>query len=300
MRALFDADVVVFRAGFAAEKNRWFLSVGGEAPEIISYKKDALLRLDELLPGKESRVEGEDYELWAEKYVEPLENALHLVKNIIEKALHNVECSDVDAKMFLSGPTNFRYEVATTRPYKGNRDKSHRPTHEKEIRKFIRSQWDTVVCDGIEADDGLGIHQTRYGPHDSVIISVDKDLDMIPGFKYNFVHDIHYDVSPSVAWKTFCLQLLTGDTTDNIPGLKGVGKSKAQKMLDGLPQEEWLEECARQYASKSGQKDWFTYMTEQAQLIWIMQKEGEMFTLPEELESLGGHSDGTVETSLFY
>lgn len=66
MLLLIDADIVLFRAGMAAEKNCWFLSVRGDEPEQFVYKKDAVERLDELLPGIQSRKEGEDYQLWAE------------------------------------------------------------------------------------------------------------------------------------------------------------------------------------------------------------------------------------------
>ena len=31
------------------------------------------------------------------------------------------------------------------------------------------------------------------------------------------------------------IQCLTGDTTDNIPGLKGIGPKKAEKILAGVP-----------------------------------------------------------------
>lgn len=301
MKALFDADIIVFRAGFAAEKNQWFLSIGGEVPEVFAYKREAQARLDEVLPGKYSRVEGEDYQMWAERYLEPVENALHNARKMIDKALRACDCTEFDTIMYLSGlGHNFRHAVAKTRPYKGNRDKSHRPQHEEAVRKYIRSKWETVVTDGIEADDALGIAQsTTYGPSDSVIISLDKDLDMIPGLKYNFVNEVHYDVTPELAWKTFCLQLLTGDTVDNIPGLKGVGIGKATKMLDGLDQEDWLEECARQYASRSGREDWFTYFTEQATLLWIQQEPDQAPPIDPEWNDLGGDDSETIETDLF-
>jgi len=301
MKALFDADIIVFRAGFAAEKNQWFLSIGGEAPETFAYKREAMERLDEVLPGKYSRTEGEDYQMWPERYLEPVENALHNARRIIEKAMDAVDCTEFDTIMYLSGPKlNFRYNVAVTRPYKGNRDDKHRPSHEEAIRKYIRSKWETVVTDGIEADDAMGIAQTTtYGPSDSVIISLDKDLDMIPGLKYNFVNDVHYDVTPEIAHQTFCLQLLTGDTVDNIPGLKGVGKAKAAKMLDGLPQEDWLEECARQYASRSGREDWYDYLTEQATLLWIQQEPDQLPPINPEWDTLGGDHGDAIATDLY-
>ena len=328
MIALFDADILVFRAGFAAERNQWYLAYdrddtnpdaspkefdGFKEVETFAYKREAEARLDEILPGKYSREEGVDYQLWAEKYLEPLENALHNVKVMVDKALNDLDCTEFDAKMYLSGGHNFRYDVAKTRPYKGNRDKKHRPTHEEEIRKYIRRTWDTEVTDGIEADDALGIAQCQtYGPQDSVIVTIDKDLDMIPGLKYNFVNEIYYDVPHYEAWKNFCIQLLTGDTTDNIPGLPKVGPAKAEKYLDGIGYHEdgtpceradlLLEEVVRQYAARSMRQDWFDYLKEQAALIWIMRKPGETgdTLIPDEWRDIAGEAEeGEIDAVLF-
>ncbi len=298
MIALFDADILVYRGGFAAERNQWFLSVKRGDPEVFAYKREAQARLDELLPGIHSRVEGEDYQLWSERYLEPIENAYHNVNEIVRKALEEIQVNEFDARFFLSGPRNFRYDVAKTRPYKGNRDKKHTPTYEEDIRKYIRGKWETVVAENVEADDLMGQEQTRIGPTDSVIVSIDKDLDMIPGLKYNFMHEILYEVSEEQAWRNFCIQLLTGDSTDNIPGLPRVGKAKAEKMLDGLEKDEWLEECARQYASKSGREDWFDFLTEQAQLIWIL-RDDNMFEVPPEFKELGGGEATEIPTDMY-
>lgn len=303
MKALFDADILVFRCGFAAERQQWFLSVKGDPPEVFAYKREAEERLDELLPGKRTRVEGEDYQMWPERYLEPLDHALHNVNALVKKCLDAVDCTEFDAKFYLSGKgENFRHKVATTRPYKGNRDTKHRPTYEDEIRKYIRGKWDTVVTDGVEADDALGIAQCEvYGPQDSVIISIDKDLDQIPGYKYNFLNEIRYEVSPEQAWYNFCHQMLTGDSTDNIPGLPRVGVAKATKMLEGIEDEdEMLEEVARQYASKSGHEDWFEYMREQATLVWILKSEYDQSydILPAYLLKVGGDTFDASELTL--
>ena len=305
MKALFDADIIVFRAGFAAERQQWFLHVPRvmDSPEVFAYKRDAEKRLDEALPGTRSRVEGEDYQMWPERYLEPVEHAYHNVNVLVEKCLEAVDCTEFDAEFYLSGKgDNFRHRVAKTRPYKGNRDNSHRPTHEDAIRAFIRGKWETIVTDGIEADDALGIAQcSTYGQDESVIISIDKDLDMLPGFKYNFNNEVNYEVPHYEAWKNFCLQLLTGDSTDNIPGLPRVGKQTASKILDGLSRaDELLEEVGRQYASRSGREDWFDYLKEQAALIWIMRKEGETGDqlIPDYFEELGGGQFDDTELTL--
>lgn len=282
MKALFDGDILVFRCGFAAERATWFLRVKDKPTEEFSYKKEADARLDELLPGKYSREEGKDYSLWSERYVEPVENALHLVNGTISSAVAELDLTEWDITVFLSGDANFRYDVAKTRPYKGNRDKAHRPTHEEAIKAHIKAKWPTVVSDGCEADDELGIHQCEIGPLDSVIVTQDKDLDMIPGLKYDFVQKEPYSVTEEQAMYNFYHQLLMGDTTDNIPGLPGIGAAKAHKALKGVRSEELFSVVCSMYEAHTPPKvDWYEYMTEQGQLLWIQRKRGEIWTPPE-------------------
>ena len=303
MKGLVDADILVFRSGFAAERNQWHLEVdktrtGEVFTGVFEYKKDAVAKLNEVLPGIHSRVEGEDYAMWPERNLEPIENAFHNVNTAMAKIMEDCDLSEFDIHCYLSGDKNFRYDVAKTLPYKGNRDKTHRPTYEPEIRQFMRSKWETTITDGIEADDALGIAQCA-SDEETCIISIDKDLDMIPGLHYNFMQQVHYEITPEQAWKKFCVQVLMGDTTDNIPGLPKIGVKKAEKMLDGLPQEEWLEEVARQYMAKSERLDWFEYLQEQAALIWIRREDTDASVIPESLRDLGGDDYATVETSLF-
>jgi hypothetical protein len=297
MIGLIDGDILVFRAGFAAEKNYWYLTIGEETRE-FQYKKDAMEALDEALPGKYSREEGTDYQLWSERKVEPVENALHLVNKQMHAIMDACDLTEFDVVVYLSGGYNFRYDVAKTRPYKGNRDASHRPTHEEAIKNYMRSKWNTVVTDGIEADDAIGIGMNE----DAICITIDKDLDMIPGLHYNFKDEVHYEISPEQAWQKFCLQLLTGDTTDNIPGLPNVGAKKAEKLLDGIDPEDYLDVIAGAYASKSKQRDWFGYMLEQAALLWIQQEPDQKIgdIIPQSLAELGGPEDGSDTPCLLY
>ncbi len=298
MRGLIDADILVFRAGFAAERNYWHLRLpkgsgyNGEFYEKFPLKKAALEKLDELLPGKYSREEGTDYQLWSERELEPVENALYLVNKQMDKIMEACSLSEFDVTMYLSGGLNFRYDVAKTRPYKGNRDKAHRPTHEEAIKNHIISKWCTTVTDGIEADDAMGLAQTNGHEEESCIITIDKDLDMIPGLHYNFKDEVHYNVTSQQGWRNFCQQLLTGDTTDNIPGLPRIGKVKAAKILDGLEDDDLLQAVVTEYSSRSGTRDWFAYLQEQAQLIWIQQDGLDILSILEPHRE-GGYDHGT-------
>lgn len=134
----------------------------------------------------------------------------------------------------------------------------------------------------------MGIAATKYGPEGAVIISLDKDLDQVPGFKYNFMYDVRYFVSPEQAIYNFHLQLMTGDPTDNIVGIPGVGKGKGAKFLHGMETEkEQIEEVMRQYQVRCGKEDWVKYLTEMGQLLWIRREPDEMWEPPEQDEAWG-------------
>lgn len=298
MKAFLDGDIVVFRAGFAAERNIWHLAWGpmretapdGSTSEVLEfrhikmfeYKKEAMEHLDKVMPGKFSRVEGEDYKLFPERELEPLSHALNNVRTTINYCLEKCDINEFDLVVCLSGGGDtFRHRLATTRPYKGNRKVEHRPTYEKEIRDYIRATYHTVLADDEEADDLMAIGQTTEGPEASVILTLDKDLNQVPGLKYNWVHDARYAITPAQAAYNFHMQLMTGDSTDNIPGLPGIGPGKAAKALHGMddPIEQFHEVC-RQYQIHSGKEDWLEYLVEQGRLVYIRRIPGEMWEPP--------------------
>jgi hypothetical protein len=294
MIGLLDGDIVVFRCGFAAERNVWHLAwdpktdengmhEGFNESKTFEYKREAMDHLDKILPGKFSRVEGEDYSLWAARELEPLSHALQGVKKNVEFICAQCDLNpDFDLKIFFSKGNTFRHRIAVTRPYKGNRKVEHRPTYEDEIRKYMMEKWDCEVAEDQEADDLLAINQTKYGPEESIIISLDKDLDQVPGLKYNWLHDIHYSIDEKKADYNLCMQILTGDSTDNIPGIPGMGPGKAAKALHGMEDsyQHMMEEVARQYQIKSGKEDWYEYMVEQARLVYIRRQPDEMWEPP--------------------
>ena len=64
-----------------------------------------------------------------------------------------------------------------------------------------------------------------------ILVSIDKDLDTVPGWHYNYDKKITYFVTPEEASYNFYYQLLVGDSSDNIKGAVGVGPAKAKKIL---------------------------------------------------------------------
>ncbi len=191
LRPLVDADILVYRCGFAADSQ---VKKDGGDPE-------------------------SDY----------LSFALGNVKSVMKEVEAIFDQRDV--RTFLSGSGNFREQVATIKGYKANRDTTHKPKYYREIKDYLINVWDAEVIEGMEADDALAMAQWEAKDRSTVIVSIDKDLDQVPGHHYNFVKNLYYYVNKSTADLFFFKQMLIGDTSDNIPGIKGVGPKTTDKLL---------------------------------------------------------------------
>lgn len=194
IQALIDGDIVAFRSGFSCES--WVLDEHGE-------KQKAVL---------------------------PIEIAYARTHTMLEKLLAEVGTDNY--KIFLTDSNgNFRKTVCAD--YKANRKDVPRPIHLKALETFLERSWGAERAVGCEADDLMGICQTTNKELgiDSVICTIDKDLDTITGKHYNFVKCEWHDVDEDEAQFFFYKQLLMGDTTDNITGVPGIGPKKAEKAL---------------------------------------------------------------------
>lgn len=175
---------------------------------------------------------------------------------------------------YLTGKDNYRHDIAKTKPYKGNRKDAPRPVHLHSLREYLITAWDFRVANGQEADDAIGIHATLTRDN-SIIVSIDKDLDMIPGHHYNPVKKDHYYVNDKVALKNFYRQILTGDKVDNIEGLRGIGPKKADKILGDFDTDLAMYEAVLKAYDGDSER-----VLENGQLLWIRRKEGELWQPP--------------------
>ena len=225
---------------------------------------------------------------------------VHMVDSIMEACK-----TEVPPYMFLTGADNFRFEVATIKPYKGTRDKD-KPFHLANARAFIQSRYNTYTSKGCEADDLLAMSMSSYRKQDvpSIICTVDKDLLQVEGWHYrweghnfgevmpHFVDSLgtlegEYDEGISEktgkaykrfipkslkgdGWLWFMAQTLVGDVVDNIPGLEGFGAKGAYEALhDVQSKAEALDIVVSLYQEKYG--DTFEErLTEQARLVYMI------------------------------
>ena len=190
---------------------------------------------------------------------DPLENALHSVKMMLNNILDKTECDD--HQLFLTGERNFRKEVHES--YKANR-KQERPHWYNEIRQYMIDHWGAEVVDEVEADDALGLNANDS----TILVSIDKDLDQIPGMHYNYNKDSAYYVNSEEGDRFFWTQMLTGDRADNIAGIAGIGPVKAGRILDGLTSEACRCEVGVQYAIHFDDPE--EMYERNAKLLWIL------------------------------
>lgn len=202
--------------------------------------------------------------------------ALLRLNKYIDELTFNAECWDY--KLYLTDSKgNYRLKIYPE--YKGNR-KQPKPKHFDALKDYLIKHEAAIVTTGQEADDALGIEQTILGD-ESCICSIDKDLNMIPGWHYHLTKKIKYYVTPEEGLRKFYIQLLTGDSVDNIPGLNKVGPKKAEKILEGLSDEKEYKDAVYQaYKNQFGDLS-EAEVRERIQLIgrllWIRRKENELW-----------------------
>lgn len=279
-KALVDGDILVYQAGFAAEERMYELYqvVGDDRvlkpnPHKVAefpYKKDVLTFI-EMTGGELS-----DFIIEKKQVPQPVEFAYANIKNIMKEILRGARASTY--QIYLTGDGNYRDDIATIKKYKGNRDASHKPFHFDAIRHYLVEQWGAEVVPFQEADDAMGIAQDG---EETIICTIDKDLMMIPGYHYNFNKGFTTYMDTGKALNFFYTQLITGDTVDNIQGIKGAGPAKAKKILHNLDTEgEYIRAVGLAYAC-SDYDDPEAALLENARLLWIRREEGQMWEIPD-------------------
>ena len=194
-----------------------------------------------------------------------------------------------EAMLYLS-PSNqasFRYRIAAD--YKANRKDKPKPKHYDFLREFLLTEFLAVVAKDEEADDALGIALSSDKEGTSILVSIDKDLDQIAGWHFNFVTEETYKIEPLEGARVFYTQLLVGDTSDNIDGCPKVGKITAARLLEGCETEkEMYEVCLKAY--KRALKNLHVHdlaerLFKAGSLLWIRRKNGLQWNINGEVVS---------------
>jgi 5'-3' exonuclease len=203
------------------------------------------------------------------------------VDELISKILEDTEgFAEDNYEVYLTGKGNFRFDVAKTLEYKGNRKDAVKPIHLKHIREYMVSKYEATVSEGEEADDLIAIEATKVGMN-AVVASIDKDMLQIPCFHYNITRKELSAVGKFTGLKFFYTQILTGDKADNIKGLYRCGPVKANKILAECDTEmELWDTCVEAYEGDADR------VIENARLLWLRREENELWEPPVEQDKI--------------
>ncbi len=215
-----------------------------------------------------------------------------IAKSRLDVAIGNIldgcECSEYT--LFISGGHNFRKDIDPS--YKANRTQPD-PKHREALRLHLINEWGAVECVGYEADDACGIYQTK----ETVIVGIDKDLLQIPGRHYswpiikkgNVVREGRWlDIDEETGFRNFFTQALTGDTSDNIKGVYGIGKVKAARVLEDCHTEEDMYHKVYDIYTQDDEDDETRCCNRERfernlNLLWIWRNFGETYTIRKEI-----------------
>ncbi len=199
-----------------------------------------------------------------------------------------IETGGTEFQFYLSGDTNFRYKIYPE--YKANRIDTAKPRHLVAMKDYLSTKYSAITSDNCEADDLMGIEQSLSEEGTTTIVSLDKDMLMIPGNHYSWyieggpvnkrwVKPAHRQlVTPIEGLRWFYTQVLTGDSTDNIKGCPGVGKVGAKNMLANLSTEREMFDAVRDaYGCDEA-------MLMNGQVLWIQQRPNQIWEFPFETE----------------
>lgn len=284
---LIDADILTYRMGYAAQKTmfRFVFNSGAHFDFPPGY---TLLRVKKLL--KKKRITMAHGKLQKHLKVKPMAFVSMWIEKLVSDLKTKFKTDKLQFFLTSDDKSNYRYEVAKTKPYKGNRTQP-RPKLYKEIRTFLSERFDAKIIDGEEADDAMGIAMSQNKK--AIIVTIDKDLKMVPGYCYNYVTDtLHKVRDPGILTlsqdgrklegtgiKWFYAQMLLGDSCDNIPGIRGWGPVRVHHALvDSENEIQMLKIVYNIYKKELKLDDYNTEIRikEIADLLWIRREPNEV------------------------
>ena len=294
-----DGDSIVYKACYIAQKTVY---------DIIPLDKEALADDEEAYRPfliKTFRLVKE-YNAWLKEIgkikadfcrvtrveMQPLAYALQIVGSMLKEIIEAVGCEQVS--IFIGGDNNFREDLAVIRGYKESRKKKEKPKYYEQCRDYMVKSWNAIKTHGQEADDAVTQLYTACCHDDEpcVIATIDKDLETVQGWKYNYdKKEFHYTSAKEAAYN-FYLQLLMGDKNDDIVGVPGIGAVGANSILSVCNNEYEMYSAALQayqeafevketrhnkkLTGKVGEK----MLRENAELLYMRRYIGELWTPP--------------------
>jgi len=274
---LLDADSGVYACGFQSQKKTHFvihipsnkvLAQDGDKRKINKYLKE------------QTQYPAEELELDEHVDLRPWDECRRGVRTWLRHIMEFSTCRR-EILYLTKGGEDFRTRLATIQRYKGNRMGTPKPHYYDKIREYLSKQYGAHTFRYWEADDAVCMTMNKKNDNQYILAAVDKDLDQMPGKRFNPNHNGPkwlkaeqarrdkagdttevmnegiYVQSELEGWRCFYVQMLMGDGVDNIKGLSGVkgapgiGEKKAHTMLaDAETVEEMCEIVHAAYVKK--------------------------------------------------
>jgi hypothetical protein len=195
-----------------------------------------------------------------------LEEALEGIDMRITQMLNITGCTHYAG--FLTQGKCFRYNIATTKPYKYNRKRGDKPIIFPAIKEYLKQKWKFTYVPELEADDLVSVY---HDPLKTVICSPDKDVlyqNKVSNYNYGKTEFTTVDENESLRflWK----QVLMGDSTDGITGIPKVGPKTADAWLEDMLPVEMPTFVLNKYIEKFGNSEGIHRFTETFKLIYIL------------------------------
>lgn len=207
-------------------------------------------------------------------YKEAEDKVDELMDYIISDTIEFPFPSKEDFQTYLTGKTNFRFDIAKSHPYKGNRKDTEKPKHLASARQHMMNKYDAIVSEDEEADDLIAKAAAALD-YNCVVASIDKDMLQLPCWHFNFGRNEWTKVEPFEGLKFVYHQMLTGDRADNIIGLHGIGPKKADKLLQDCHTEEDLWTTVLKAYDGDTER-----LVENARLLWLRRYDNELWEPP--------------------
>ena len=181
--------------------------------------------------------------------------------------------------VLVKGQNNFRF--AADLEYKGNR----KDTIDPDVRERINMLYEHVEDIAMQGDNGEAddycaiIAQTcRDNNQTYIICHIDKDLNCIPSYHYNFKTGTTGLWTPEESYRFMFKQFLTGDAADNIKGIKGLGPVTANKIVDNAQVDRLWDTVVSTWQEKQG-AIWKDNFVKCVNCIYIRQYEADLRVL---------------------
>jgi len=278
-RIVFDYDWLVFKAACAVEDR--FVRVHNKKnnTELIFKNRTEVYgnwrKKDGGWLAKQDNLTLDDIEISDDREVEELKNALHIAKTIIEDVVETLGATEYFG--YVSGEGNFRKDICTLLPYKGNRENMISPLHRADVAKYLVNNHNAIYTHNEEPDDVVVkyMHNAFKNKENVVCIVNEKDYMGCDGNWWNYDNrtltkvrgfgELYRDSKGSVKgygrmWKYF--QVCFSDTSDNY-----AANCFSDKKNGEVAVYERLKDCKSDTEAFSAMKEHFMYLYPEPKVI---------------------------------